>query len=408
MLKLFLLTSCLQALAVIVECSIPAGFYIDNGRDQTMLEHVLTMQEKREVELEILHLLGLPSRPRRMSEKQLTKSAPKFLLDVYRSLLEKENGREERSADLDISGEERNAIDESDIIMTFDSISHHVPGVRHERGKRLWFNVTDVPIGDDIVGAELRIFQNQNYTNKKANAKFTVTAYELINTDDGERELEYITSINTTAGFTGWLELNLTKCLTTWVAFPDSNKGIYLSVHPVNRAAHEIRPEDIGLVTVKSEDETQPFMVAFLKNNHQGGTVRVARDTRRVRKSEYPQLMQSYKHDASIQPDWRSCRIQNLYISFKDLKWHDWIIAPPGYEAYYCAGECNFPLNSHMNATNHAIVQTLAHLVNPLKFPKPCCAPTRLTPISVLYYLNDANVTLKKYQRMVVKSCGCL
>lgn len=60
--------------------------------------------------------------------------------------------------------------------------------------------------------------------------------------------------------------------------------------------AHEIRPEDIGLVTVKSEDETQPFMVAFLKNNHQGGTVRVARDTRRVRKSEYPQLMQSYKH----------------------------------------------------------------------------------------------------------------
>lgn len=88
-----------------------------------MLEHVLTMQEKREVELEILHLLGLPSRPRRMSEKQLTKSAPKFLLDVYRSLLEKENGREERSADLDISGEERNAIDESDIIMTFDSIS---------------------------------------------------------------------------------------------------------------------------------------------------------------------------------------------------------------------------------------------------------------------------------------------
>ena len=35
----------------------------------------------------------------------------------------------------------------------------------------------------------------------------------------------------------------------------------------------------------------------------------------------------------------------------------DWIIAPDGYEAYYCHGECSFPLNSHMNATNHAIVQ---------------------------------------------------
>lgn len=37
----------------------------------------------------------------------------------------------------------------------------------------------------------------------------------------------------------------------------------------------------------------------------------------------------------------------------------DWIIAPEGYAAYYCEGECSFPLNSYMNATNHAIVQTL-------------------------------------------------
>lgn len=37
----------------------------------------------------------------------------------------------------------------------------------------------------------------------------------------------------------------------------------------------------------------------------------------------------------------------------------DWIIAPKGYAANYCDGECSFPLNAHMNATNHAIVQTL-------------------------------------------------
>ena len=42
----------------------------------------------------------------------------------------------------------------------------------------------------------------------------------------------------------------------------------------------------------------------------------------------------------------------------------DWIIAPEGYEAYYCFGECSFPLNQHMNATNHAIVQTLMNLKN--------------------------------------------
>lgn len=95
--------------------------------------------------------------------------------------------------------------------------------------------------------------------------------------------------------------------------------------------------------------------------------------------------------------------IFNSIFSF----FQDWIIAPDGYDAYYCSGECNFPLNAHMNATNHAIVQTLVHLVNPGKVPKPCCAPTKLSAISVLYFLDESNVILKKYKNMVVKSCGC-
>lgn len=41
----------------------------------------------------------------------------------------------------------------------------------------------------------------------------------------------------------------------------------------------------------------------------------------------------------------------------------DWIIAPEGYAAFYCDGECSFPLNAHMNATNHAIVQTLVSVL---------------------------------------------
>ena len=52
-------------------------------------------------------------------------------------------------------------------------------------------------------------------------------------------------------------------------------------------------------------------------------------------------------------------------MSFQDLGWEEWIIAPDDYQAFYCHGECSFPLNTHMNATNHAIVQTLVHLMNP-------------------------------------------
>ena len=53
------------------------------------------------------------------------------------------------------------------------------------------------------------------------------------------------------------------------------------------------------------------------------------------------------------------------------------------------------------------VFQTLVHLMSPDLTPKPCCAPTKLSGISVLYFDESSNVILKKYRNMVVKSCGC-
>jgi hypothetical protein len=47
------------------------------------------------------------------------------------------------------------------------------------------------------------------------------------------------------------------------------------------------------------------------------------------------------------------------------------------------------------------------HLMNPEYVPKPCCAPTKLNAISVLYFDDNSNVILKKYRNMVVRACGC-
>ena len=85
----------------------------------------------------------------------------------------------------------------------------------------------------------------------------------------------------------------------------------------------------------------------------------------------------------------------------------DWVIAPQGYSAYYCEGECAFPLDSCMNATNHAILQTMVHSLDPEGTPQPCCVPVRLSPISILYYDNSDNVVLRHYEDMVVDECGC-
>lgn len=101
------------------------------------------------------------------------------------------------------------------------------------------------------------------------------------------------------------------------------------------------------------------------------------------------------------------CRRQNLYVDFSDVGWNDWIVAPPGYQAFYCAGQCHFPLSDHLNVTNHALVQTLVNNVNKGAVPQVCCIPTELSPISLLYIDEHEKVVLKNYQDMVVEGCGC-
>jgi hypothetical protein len=102
-----------------------------------------------------------------------------------------------------------------------------------------------------------------------------------------------------------------------------------------------------------------------------------------------------------------TCRRHNLYVNFEEVGWTDWIVAPPGYDAFYCHGECSFPLAAHLNTTNHAVIQTLMNAMNEGGVPKACCVPTELSSISILYVDEDSKVVLKNYKDMAVQGCGC-
>lgn len=65
--------------------------------------------------------------------------------------------------------------------------------------------------------------------------------------------------------------------------------------------------------------------------HHHTRSKRQTNQQKRKRKSESRNpLIHSGDHNP------KSCQIQTLYVSFKDLKWQDWIIAPDGY-----GGECS-------------------------------------------------------------------
>ncbi|GBP90487.1 Protein 60A [Eumeta japonica] len=116
---------CVLAVLVGAAQALLSGLYIDNGVDQTVIHHAMTRNERLVVEHEILELLGLGARPRRARARALDRSAPSFLLDVYKQLAEEhEQARPTRSSELALGGDEQQAIDESDLIMTFQTKRH--------------------------------------------------------------------------------------------------------------------------------------------------------------------------------------------------------------------------------------------------------------------------------------------
>uniref|UniRef100_A0A915EQC9 TGF-beta family profile domain-containing protein n=1 Tax=Ditylenchus dipsaci TaxID=166011 RepID=A0A915EQC9_9BILA len=103
----------------------------------------------------------------------------------------------------------------------------------------------------------------------------------------------------------------------------------------------------------------------------------------------------------------KRCKLRSLYVDFKDLGWDSWVIAPTGYQADYCDGDCSFPLDSSVTPSNHAIVQTLVHVLDERRALPAHCAPIALKSQSILFFNNQQNVVMRRYQNMRVKQCGC-
>lgn len=101
------------------------------------------------------------------------------------------------------------------------------------------------------------------------------------------------------------------------------------------------------------------------------------------------------------------CLVHKLYVDFYDVGWDDWVVAPPGYKANYCDGECMSPLPIHTQATNHAMLQARVYKNKEGSVPKVCCVPIKMSATSMLYRDEKGKTVLKNYQDMTVEKCGC-
>ncbi|MCJ8744788.1 hypothetical protein PDJAM_G00122480 [Pangasius djambal] len=117
------------------------------------------------------------------------------------------------------------------------------------------------------------------------------------------------------------------------------------------------------------------------------------------------------KRGLECEGNMRACCKRHFYVNFKDIGWSDWIIAPSGYHANYCEGECpghaanmaGSALSFHSTVINHYRMRGYS----PFAGIRSCCVPTRLRAMSMLYYNEEQKIIKKDIQNMIVEECGC-
>ncbi|XP_017130261.1 protein decapentaplegic isoform X2 [Drosophila elegans] len=293
----------------------------------------------------------------------------------------------------------------------------------HHHRFRLHFDVKSIPADEKLKAAELQLTRDalsaQVVARTSSLASANRTRYQVLVYDitrvgvRGQREPSYLLLDTKTVRLnsTDTVSLDVQPAVDRWLASPQRNYGLLVEV----RTVRSLKPAPHHHVRLRrSADEAherwqhkQPLLFTYTDDGRHK-----ARSIRDVSGSEGGGKGGRNKRQPNRRPSRRknhddTCRRHSLYVDFSDVGWDDWIVAPLGYDAYYCHGKCPFPLADHLNSTNHAVVQTLVNNMNPGKVPKACCVPTQLDSVAMLYLNDQSTVVLKNYQEMTVVGCGC-
>ncbi|XP_008640279.2 PREDICTED: bone morphogenetic protein 2 [Corvus brachyrhynchos] len=279
-------------------------------------------------------------------------------------------------------------------------VLEELPETSGKTSRRFFFNLTSIPNEESITSAELQIFRKQVHGAFENNSSYhhRINIYEIIKPATATSKDPVTRLLDTRLvhhNASKWESFDVTPAVLRWIAHGQPNHGFVVEVvHLDKENSASKRHVRISRSLHQDEDswsQLRPLLVTF---GHDGKGHPLHKREKRQAKHK-----QRKRHKYS-------CKRHPLYVDFNDVGWNDWIVAPPGYSAFYCHGECPFPLADHLNSTNHAIVQTLVNSVNS-KIPKACCVPTELSAISMLYLDENEKVVLKNYQDMVVEGCGC-
>uniref|UniRef100_A0A3B4U3E3 Growth differentiation factor 6a n=1 Tax=Seriola dumerili TaxID=41447 RepID=A0A3B4U3E3_SERDU len=285
------------------------------------------------------------------------------------------------------------------------------------RRQKYLFDVSTLSDKEELVGAELRIFRRAPgdlQTSLQTTGLYDIQLYPC--RSDRLLDSRSLDPLDSTKA--GW------EVMDVWEMFKQGSQLCFQLRVTLGKSDTEVDLRQLGLDRSGRSQQEKAILVAYTRSKKRENLFNEMKEKIKSRRSvgekeEAAAVVKagprrrrrtalSNRHGKRHGKKSKSrCSKKALHVNFKELGWDDWIIAPLDYEAYHCEGVCDFPLRSHLEPTNHAIIQTLMNSMDPNSTPPSCCVPTKLSPISILYIDSGNNVVYKQYEDMVVEQCGC-
>nr|AAB86693.1 myostatin [Danio rerio]AAP13068.1 myostatin [Danio rerio]AAQ11222.1 myostatin [Danio rerio] len=370
-------TQVLISLSVLIACG-PVGY-----GDITAHQQPSTATEESELcstcefrqHSKLMRLHAIKSQ---ILSKLRLKQAPNISRDVVKQLLPKAPPLQQLLDQYDVLGDDSKdgAVEEDDEHATTETImtmaTEPDPIVQVDRKpKCCFFSFSPKIQANRIVRAQLWVHLRPA---EEATTVFLQIS-RLMPVKDGGRHRIRSLKIDVNAGVTSWQSIDVKQVLTVWLKQPETNRGIEIN-------AYDAKGNDLAVTSTETgEDGLLPFM-----------EVKISEGPKRIRRDSGLDCDENSSES-------RCCRYP-LTVDFEDFGW-DWIIAPKRYKANYCSGECDY---MYLQKYPHT------HLVNkasPRGTAGPCCTPTKMSPINMLYFNGKEQIIYGKIPSMVVDRCGC-
>lgn len=255
---------------------------------------------------------------------------------------------------------------------------------RGQRRHRLFFPV-EIPEADgnaSVDHATLRLLLHGDY---KERSDLNVLLY--LNTF-GSRRL--IVRKKISGKESRWLELESTVAVSFWLGTGLENLEFELEFlqhdEPVRRSY------------------SSPVLNVFTESS----VSHVLKDgSSRSKRSTPKELMSPPRgRKSNCKAESKKCCRHELTVMFKDLKGFEFIVYPKTFDAGYCKGGCPPRYNP---ANHHALLQSLLWKEDRKKVPKPCCTPSKLDELMIVYFDENDSTQLKVtyWQNIKALECAC-